>query len=1141
MGRTMGLIRFLLSASLLLCFGGCGGEDLSQPPAEIQACLAKQKARAGETQGGSAKTGQSETPQGSSAVVTPPAKGTSEAASEGPTLLTQLSSQPVEPPASADSSIPESGSSPVDGSAQTMTSVPPASEVGGAQPSKGTTGSTPPATAAPATAAVESGSEKTDKPSPQNKDTAAQAEGVITAGGKTQSDLKEEQKTNETVAAAGMSLLDKLKVSDEKKTKPAGRQSTAKQVITRTGRFAIAAEAWLKLRNQLAKRFYVASNEDGSRIAASSGQRSLGVLSTQVVSLGKERVFTRTTNNVLAVEREKKEVTTQSVTGLPGVISCIELDPTGDVVLVGTRDGRLLARSCANLQTWDIYAQDLFAFQDERRPSTKIADSAVTTVRQLTDQRILTITDDGIGRIWKTNDVVHRPLSPLEMTEEQARSPEAPVLTAEPLCPVELPKSRVLNLFLSASGKLAAVVTADEIITVFQTEDGTVTDSVTAAQLNDTQPVSGIFEEDLKRIVVGLADGRIFRRALTGGEPVKGTDENGIETDYEILFAPDLGDNSGPITALQTNQERTLLYIGRLDGSVTRFDLPRKQLQRSDKLHAGPVLDIRCTQSGVFTVGDDRSAKLIDVPGTTSAGASETFDLPKDKALNETVVIEPDDEIVNDKFTRARNFNNAVTDADGPDLSLLGIRPADPVLALYEHQLRVAVDPERRAEIRSRIEQTKASIVPADETGSINPETAELTAAKPMVSENPPEKFAEFSTEFDFKSRPLRRVVMSLSTDGTTLAASQYYRSSLIRGPAPDQPVYVWDTLTDTRLRTWKRSKGIFELTLQLAEGLVLPKPFTARLSLFDGSFQTEPSGALCSQISSDGQRLAIGLSGLRGAATPAVAVRAVESAQFQTGIEAFEGGAPAIAWGPGDESLFVSVRDRTQSHLLELDSVTLSVKSEILHEPMPASWNVDNPDFSRDTLGAINVLPSPSGQLLATYGRFDAQKIPFQLRIWKRKKDTWPLDQAKTIPSAEPLLEPVMTDTPMVFVHQQDTSLAVISTKGVAVVSTRTGEVEQTLALPDIAANSEKRRPVTLLSPDGKWVIGGDNDGYVWIWSLRSLDGKPLVFAAQAGPITGLAMTTNSVFLATAGEENRIRVWKMTEFLNQKPRSGKR
>ena len=854
-----------------------------------------------------------------------------------------------------------------------------------------------------------------------------------------------------------MSLLAKLKVGGDLDEKKPVNARAARNVIARTGRLALAAETWFRLRNQLAKRFYVAATPDGGRIAASSGERSLGVLSTQVEFPGKELGWARNGRTVAAVVTEKKEITTQPVTQLPGVLTSLELIQGGDLVLAGTADGRLIARSSATSQNWDIYAQDLFAWQDERRPSTRVADSAVMAIRVINDERLLTISENGECRVWKTSDVVHAPISPLKMTEDQARSPEAPVLTAQSLHSM--------------------------------------------------------------RALIGLADGRILRRALTGGEPVEGVDDAGQTTDYEIIFAPDLRDRSGPITAMELKHDGKLLYFGRLDGFVTQFDLPRKQQQLTQQQHNGPVIEIRSTPAGAFTIGEDRIARLIDTPNPPQRGDAQTFKLPTDRALQDKQLIEPDEPLKQDKFTVRRNFDHDVTDAVAAAVTMIGIRPSDPVVALYEHRLRVAPDAEQRAEIREQLLAARSEPSLAKNVGTTSPT-----------------KISEFMAEFDFQSKPLRRVVMALSNDGSTLAASQYYNNARLRSAAPDQPVIVWDTPTKTRLRTWRRSKGVFDLSIDATTGVLLPQPFSARMQLLTGDFLPEEREGLSSGQSPDGQKVVIGMKGLPGSATPVLAMQSVDSIQRLTGVEAFEGAVPAVAWSADGSSIFASVRERTQSRLLELDSHTLNVLTEIVAEPMSGQWDIEAPGAPTGTLGVTTILPSPSGKLIATYGHHAATAAPYQLRIWKKSNEKWPQEQVVVVDSKQPMLEAEMTDTPMVFVNQQDSMLALIGLKGVAIVNTRTGDIDDTLELPNLGT----RRPVTLLSPDGKLLIAGDQEGKLWIWTLRALKRKPQEFPAQAGPITGLAMSENSRFLATIGEENRIRVWDMAALLEDSSRESK-
>ncbi len=964
----------------------------------------------------------------------------------------------------------------------------------------------------------------------QNPVASAERDELLTASGRTAADVerRSEESKNESVGSAGLSLLESLRLDDDDRKVPATRAGRlAAQTLARTGRFAIAAETWIRLQNGLARRFHVSATSSGSRIAASSGERSLGVLSTHVEVLGEESFWTATSgiapksDVVMAVRRDKKEITTQPVIGLPGTITCIELLDGGDVVVVGTADGRLIARSSANLQNWDIYAQDLFAFLDERRPMSKLSESAVVVARAIDEDHLLTVTQDDQCQIWLTPDVVHQQGSVLDLTEEQAATPEAPVLTAQPLHTVALQDSVILNLFFSKSRKLVAIVTSGETITVLNTQNGSILDVVTSAQLDDTQPVSGILEEDRGRIVVGLADGRIIRRALAGGEPVTGTDVSGNTVDYETLFAPEPGDNSGAITAMEAKHDGTVTYIGRLDGTLSQFDLARKQIIRTDRKHDGPIIEIRSTPAGVFTIGEDRVAKLSDTPGVENpATVAETFPLPRDQYLASKEVIETAATQRRNKNTINRNFGRDITAASG-SLELTGIRSTDPVLALYEHQLRVEPAEEKRQALRKKINTIRNS---ADGPGGETDQTGSESDSASAAGADLPARLCSIPSEFDFKSRPIRRVVLSLSDDAGTLAAAQYLAGRLMRGAAPDQPVIVWDTQTGSRLRAWKRSTGVYDLNVDRNAGVVLPTPVSATMHLLTGEFQAETRTALSWERARDGNTIIVGLTGVPGMATNVIAARNLQSGQSTYALEAFEGAVPAIASSSGGYSLFVCLRERTQFRLLEVNPDTLQIIAEVYKEELSGPWDVSRVAAETDVLGPTHILPSPSGKLLVTYGRH--ADGDYQLRIWKKSGERWPVDDCVVIPSQDAMLETKMTDTQMVFVDQKDYALALIGVKGAVVIDTRKGKVLSELPLPDV----DDHRPATVLSGDGNLLLAGDWEGRVWSWNLRNLNRKPTEFKAHAGPIIGLAVSANSRYLATAGEENRLRVWELGE-----------
>ena len=919
----------------------------------------------------------------------------------------------------------------------------------------------------------------------------------------------------------GVSFLDSLQ-ADDKVEKPAAatKSSRRRGVVEKTGRLAVSLQAWLKLKLAMSKRFLVASTDNATHIAASTGERSLGVLSTRVEDLGQEVRFVRTQRTAAANLRSKTEVTIQPVGSFPTSITCLELIDDGNVVLAGTEDGRLIARSCANLQDWDIYAQDLFAFQDEHRPATRVSESGIAVVRRIGKNRILTVDGEGVCRIWNASDVVQSPIPVLELTAEQVASPEADTKTAKAIGEIKLPAAQVLTVMVCLARDLCAVVTSDEVVTIFKSSDASVVASFNADDFDDTQPVTVWFEEQTGRILTGLADGRIIRRALPGGTPVQGVDETGGETEYQVLFSPGRTDRSGAVTALTVTDEGSFLHIGRMDGSVTKFDLPRKQVVSSAKIHKQAVLEIRETSNGVLSLGDDRLAYLSEIPTVASVGISaprpatqQKFDLPKDDSLPTRVVTTDQVEGKQDKFTRPRNLGRSIS-TGAKEIETAGVRPGDTHLALLEHQLRVADDDLVRESIRRqiiKIRQVKGKAGSVPVTGSSGRE---------------PVQRGEMLTQLDYTTRPLRPVSMTLSNDGTTIAATQSFKPRQTRETA-SQAVFAWDLSSQTVLRTWRRLPGVYSLGACWSEQMLIPSPLTAHLDLQSGQLQSDLSIQNSTFAwSFDHTQVAVGRKGIAGQAIDAVAIQAVtEPAAMTTGVEVFEGIVGAIAYSHDQNSLFVSVREKTRVRLLELDSRSLDVINELISVPVSGAWDLARVDRN-DAVGATYILPSPSGKLLVTYGRYEKE---YQLRVWKKSGDQWPKEKVTVIPSRNAFIDVNSVSQPIRFVNRQDNLLAIVGDDGLATIDPRSGDLKESLPVPDV----DNRRPVILLSSDGRFAFTGDAEGTVWVTEMKSLERRPRKWVAQAGAITGLTMSSDGKYLATAGQENRIRVWDVAEFLN--------
>ncbi len=1055
---------FLLGLSVVIGCGG-GGEDFSQPPADIQRRLTDAAKIDPAAEEAAAATVAEITDQG-------PSDPTREA-------TTKVDSSPVVGGTKA-ASIPETAVA-----ATEATSTTPSSEVTG-----------------------------DDAP--------------LTASGKTSAAIAEKQDANSQKSVVGnaQGLLDSLKGTSGPgagnspgQTNPDGENSL--QTISRFGRFAMTRGQWLQLVTKLTRRFFVAATPDGSRLAASSGERSAGVVNTRMELLSPNAQNPRNADPAVSIEP-----ILQSVTGLRGIINAVELTPDGNLMLIGTTDGRLLARSTASTTDWDLYARDLFLYQDEHRKTARLSAEAIVAVRCLPEERILTVDGDGLCALWKMNDAVHPPTPILQMTVQQAKSPEPETILVAPALSFRVTGFQVLSVSVSESGLFGAIVTSSEEITIFDTTSGVVLDTLTAAHFADTQPVCAEFLPDRREILVGLADGRILRRAFADGTPVSGTDDSGNIVEYDAMFVPDLNDSRGAITCLQLAPEHSMLYLGSIDGTVSRLDLTQRRLETTVKLHEGPVLEFRMTRVGVMSIGADRRAHLFDMPVTLlnpNRDTVRTIELPVDQTLEDT---ETEEEAAataanatakNRKSTRPRT-GPAAAPPEEVDLSLTGIRPSDATRCLLEHQLRSAMEAPAALQLRKTLLEHLGQQSAAAGLGN---EPAEVAAGAPL-------RTGEITNESAIAPGEWDRILLAISDDGITAVSAQRSREIRSEVDVRAKAICVWDMATGTNLRRWTQPGNLRRLALDEIQHTVIPTPVIARLSIPDGQFLHDPSQRHVScAFAPDRLSLALGHFGTPGTAGNSLTRVSLRDRTQVSSLERFEATIPAIAWSESGETLFVSTRERDQTRLLEIDPLSLSLRSEILREPLSGSLSTESADPATERSGAVLIVPSPSGKMLLTWGSYEDGP---QLRLLRKSSSSWPQEDVSIVKEGDAALELAATDLPAVFVNHQDSRLALLTGKGLAILSTKKFVVEQVLPIPSYGGH----RPVAQFSPDHTWLLTGDGEGTVWAFSLYNLTRKPLKFSAHSGPVAGLAISPNGRYLITAGEDNRLRSWRVDGFLKR-------
>jgi WD40 repeat protein len=604
---------------------------------------------------------------------------------------------------------------------------------------------------------------------------------------------------------------------------------------------------------------------------------------------------------------------------------------------------------------------------------------------------------------------------------------------------------------------------------------------------------------------------------------VSGLNDLGEKVDYESVFTPDVQDQVSSITCIRATSGSRTIHFGTIDGTVVRYDAALKRIEQLKKRHASAVIDFCHTPHGIISIGTDRLAQLFDMPLTPQSqdpNAELSFQLPPDATLEdaETPPLPETSVALESKSTRpvkARMTEALVV----PDLSLMGIRPADSALALYGHQLRAAETSEKRLAIRKLILKHRGEGSQADSLGN---ELEEIEAG-------PPVRVGDTSTQMQFGDGEWSRVQLAVSDDGTMVAA--FYRGSLTsREPnSATKALSLFDVTTATTLRHWTQPVNSSNLSLNLPHQILSPEPAATRFWHNTGYAATDPMRPVAaSTFSPDSSALILGRAGSVGLAEPALTRMNLETKTETHGLELFETMVTAVGFSSAGDRLIVGTRERDQVRLLELNPVTMAIQQEILREHLNGRISEQNAEVPRAAMpGTSFILLSQSDKLMLTMGNYDGG---FQLRLWRIGRSGWLQEDVTVIraPEANPDFNSI--DRPIVFVNQQDARIAILNTSGLLILATKKGTVERMIPIPNVNGH----RPPCVFTPDGNWLLTGDGDGNVWAASMMSLDRKPIRFEAHIGPIAGLAVSANGRYLATIGEDNHLRSWRVDGFLKR-------
>lgn len=927
---------------------------------------------------------------------------------------------------------------------------------------------------------------------------------TITDSGQTAKSLAvtKEENSDMTAAANAGGLLGGLKGS---KSAPAVNTSVAPKgdedathMLSRFGRTALSQHDWLRLVTRLSRRFHVATSQDGSRILASSGERSGDVIQIGTIP---ELSGPKGTSPTLSDE------VLQTVTSLPAQVSCVELTGDGTTALFGTNDGRVLVRMISSKYNWDLYARDLFLFQDEIRPTARLGEDPIVLLKEINGGQLLSINAKGQCRIWRITDII-QPLPPIgEISVTNSDSVTSATVSPTPIGNFEIKRSQILGCCESTDGQWVAIVLSNETIMIIETKTGVIADQLNAGHFADTQPVSVAFLPERQEIITGLADGRILRRAF-GKEvaPVAGVDGKGDEVDYDAVFIPDVRDPPDPITTIALIPGTSLAYVGSLTGTISRLDISQRRMELLPSKQAGAILELKVCSFGTLSIGDERRATIFDQPVTAITRQSptpRTLELPTDNGLHESEVGQPETVATRRPTTQSASLRESPV-----DLEMVGIRPSNPELTVLHHQLRTAINDTQRQSVRRAILTFQGKDFRVlDPSASVGTETSVLPTSPVLLS--------EFTTDYLFNEGAWQDVRMLCSLDGRIAVLSHSSRPAII----------VVDMSTGVVLRRWTEIPSPRSHVLNEQYGRLVPSaPAAAELNLATGESILDPMRRyLVCAVSPDQKSTVLGHFGSAGLAAKSLTLINEEKSSRTHTHEMFESMVTALAYSIKGDSLYAAFRSRDQTTLQELDPLTLAIRSTLITEPMSGAVPRDFSAALDDKCGTTFLLSSAANRSLLTYGTFEDGP---QLRLWRRSSKGWPKESVLIFREDDQLPDSSVF-APAVFVNQTDSKVAVVTSSGLSILNTKKEKLESKLPIPDVGG----RRPSCCFAPNAKWIFVGDADGTIWVLSLSSPSRKPLTFQAHAGPIAGLSISADGKFLLTAGEDNRIRSWFLGEF----------
>lgn len=353
--------------------------------------------------------------------------------------------------------------------------------------------------------------------------------------------------------------------------------------------------------------------------------------------------------------------------------------------------------------------------------------------------------------------------------------------------------------------------------------------------------------------------------------------------------------------------------------------------------------------------------------------------------------------------------------------------------------------------------------------------------------------------------------------------------------------------------------------------GGAIAAPSMTMYSQDDGSSTQLPSASswdVSRSIAGRKQLFAVGSAGANRAESEILRIYDVaqlkgDKIQPISRYTSYEGVVTALAFSNTSSRIAFCIRERAVHRLFVADAErldsTMTLVQEFAHK---RPWITTDGDVGAP--GITSLAFTPDDRTLVAHGRYDDEL--YRLTAWKLSADATGTISPTQIFERENKEKPFLSERssrPIRFVLRPGDDVMIAENEDRYVIWNVTSGESKTIPF----LSMQKGLPERALSDDGKWLIMGDDRGYVYVYDVLRGDRYSVAYSkdaeqapstvrdknskekppkaierpAHSGPVAGVTLSPPGArgdfpeFAATIGEENRVVIWDLIPVLSNR------